>query len=252
MKQIYIAHAARDNNHMSALRDHLTRAGYRPVVNRHLRASGQGWQMDVVDSIRKSHAVVVIATRFAAESVDVTYEWSLALGAGVKVLPVIFRGVNAHPHLMIQETFDFGAYSDEDQFWAQFIRELQRVLGDEGQTTAFTSVAYKPPQDDLDMPKNTGFCLIISHGTKPKRTFRLESDSVSLGREPSNDIQIDDAGVSRAHLRFVRSDKGYRALDMGSTNGTMMGDKRVDMVELKPGDILRIGDTIELKFTYIP
>jgi hypothetical protein len=241
MKQIFISHTPRDREYVERLREHLHRIGYKSYVARDSPRPGQGWELEIVDTIRKSDAVVVMVTPRATESIYVTYEWSMAIGAGVKVVPVIFRGVNAHPHLMILETFDFGAYSDEDMFWKQFMRELQRVLGD---AVTPPTTAEEPEDGEL------GFYLVVKHGNQLEKIHRLEGGSVSLGREPHNNIQIDDAGVSRTHLRFVRSKDSYQAIDMGSTNGTMMGQDFIENVELKPGDVLRIGDNILLTFKY--
>jgi hypothetical protein len=245
MKQIFISYVARDRDYAANLREHLTQNGYKVWVNRDARA-GQNWQYAVTEAIRESAVVIVILSPNSADSIYSTYEWSYALGVGVKVIPVIFRGVEgAHPHLMVQEQFDFGAYPEEEMFWKQFVRELQRILGDSSKQT--------PESIPTGTSKDAGFYLLVEvRGQSPKR-FPLREESISLGREATNDIQIDDSGVSRVHLRFVRlRGGGYQALDMGSTNGTFIGDDRIDMLELKPGNILKIGDHITLKYEYVP
>jgi hypothetical protein len=239
MKQIYLSYNARDRDYAANLREHLSQNGYKVWANR-----GQSWQYAVTEAILESAAVVVILSQNAAENSAVTYEWALALGAGVKVIPVIFRGVEGHPHLMLQEQFDFGAYPDEQDFWKMFVRELQRVLGDSKQATE----ALKSSPSE-----NMGFYLTVDIQGKGSKRFPLREESISLGREPSNTIQIDDAGVSRVHLRFIRlRGGGYQVMDMGSTNGTFIGDDRVEILELKVGDILKIGDKITLKYEYVP
>lgn len=240
MKQIYISYVARDRDYAANLREHLTKSGYKVWANR-----GQSWQYAVTEAIKESVAVVVILSPNAADSSAVTYEWALALGAGIKVIPVIFRGVEGHPHLMVQEQFDFGAYPEEEQFWKMFVRELQRILGDSNQRA--TEALPVSPSSAM------GFYLNVEIRGQGNKRFALREESISLGREASNDIQIDDSGVSRVHLRFVRlRNGGYQALDMGSTNGTFIGEDRIDMQELKVGDVLRIGDKITLKYEYVP
>jgi hypothetical protein len=246
MKQIFLSYVSRDRDNAANAREHLTQAGYRVWVNRDARA-GQNWQYAVTEAIKESAVVVALLTPNSVDSAFFTYEWAFALGAGVKVIPVIFRGVEGpHPHLMVQEQFDFGAYPDENMFWKQFSRELQRILGDADQTK-HTEVLPEGAS------KDSGFYLLVNlDGQSPKR-FPLREESISLGREPVNDIQIEDGWVSRVHLRFVRQrNGGYQALDMGSTNGTFIGDDRIDMLELKAGDVLKIGDKITLKYEYIP
>jgi hypothetical protein len=245
MKQLFLSYASRDRDNAANGREHLSKAGYRVWVNRDARA-GQNWQYAVTEAIKESAAVIVLLTPNSVDSVYFTYEWAFALGAGVKVIPIIFRGVEApHPHLMVQEQFDFGAYPDEEMFWKQFTRELQRILGDADKSQH--TEALKPGSS-----KDAGFYLLVEVQGQPPKRFPLREESISMGRDAVNDIQIDDAWVSRVHMRFVRQRSGgYQALDMGSTNGTFIGDDRIDMLELKAGDILKIGDKITLKYEYI-
>jgi hypothetical protein len=245
MKQIYLSYAARDRENAGNCRDELTKAGYRVWVNRDARA-GQNWQYAVTEAIKESAVMIALLTPNSVDNIYFTYEWSFALGAGKKVIPVIFRGVEGpHPHLMLQEQFDFGAYPDEAVFWKQFVRELQRILGD--------SSKVETPIEQASPSKDSGFYLLVDvQGQSPKRYHLLE-ESISLGREATNDIHVDDSGVSRVHLRLIRQrNGGYQVLDMGSTNGTFIGDDRIDMLELKAGDVLKIGDKITLKYEYVP
>lgn len=245
MKQIFLSYVSRDRDYANNLREHLTQAGYRVWVNKDAR-SGQNWQYAVTEAIKESAVIIALLTPNSTDSIYFTYEWAFALGAGKKVIPVIFRGIEApHPHLMVQEQFDFGAYPEEDMFWKQFVRELQRILGDS--TKAATEDIKASPS------KDAGYYLLVDVRGQAPRRIPLREESISLGREATNDIQIDDAGVSRVHLRLVRlRNGGYQALDMGSTNGTFIGDDRIELLELKPSDILRIGDKITLKYEYVP
>lgn len=62
--------------------------------------------------------------------------------------------------------------------------------------------------------------------TAPAATRNLPTGTVSafekysIGREPTNDIFIDDASVSRQHCYLVVVGDRYRLIDLGSTNGT--------------------------------
>ncbi len=65
---------------------------------------------------------------------------------------------------------------------------------------------------------------------------------VRLGRAPDNDVVIDDATLSRAHLSFWRDPLGaWTVRDLGSSNGT-----RVDGVRAGPAALpLETGARIE-------
>ena len=259
MKQIYISHAPQDRDSVQILSDHLTRAGFKPYVNR-ITGPGKEWKFEIADELRNSRAVIVILSQRGADSLYVTYEWAFAVGAGIQVIVVAHRGVNGHPHLSILEQVDFGSFIDEEVFWEQFIRELQRMLGEpdrspqnKRRTETSTAVLSDSRKYDQALPDQAGYYLIIKHAAHPKQVYRLDAESISLGRDENNDIQIEDTSVSRSHLRFVRSGTGYQVIDLGSTNGTYMSDgSKIDVAKLKIGDVLLIGDSITLSYQNMP
>lgn len=71
------------------------------------------------------------------------------------------------------------------------------------------------------------------------------SGEVTLGRSPSCTIALDDAKVSRKHVRIVIDDDGQAHVsDLGSRNGTVVnGEKLESEVTLLPGDRLQVGDS---------
>ena len=67
------------------------------------------------------------------------------------------------------------------------------------------------------------------------------SQSIIMGRSPSNNIYLKDRNVSRAHC-LVRVENDECILeDLGSTNGTFVNDQRVTELKLEQGDIVRVG-----------
>lgn len=68
---------------------------------------------------------------------------------------------------------------------------------------------------------------------------------VKIGRSSTNDVNVDDPNVSRAHCQIIQDDYGnYTIIDTNSTNGTFVnGTKRHGEVKLNPNDIVRIGNT---------
>ena len=76
----------------------------------------------------------------------------------------------------------------------------------------------------------------------PEGTFRLTSGSIkTVGRAPRADFILDVALVSRLHCRLTANGDGLEVLDLKSTNGTYVNDKRVEKAVLAAGDKLRIG-----------
>ena len=81
-------------------------------------------------------------------------------------------------------------------------------------------------------------------------TFRLRSGAVkTVGRAPRADFVLDAALVSRLHCRLTATDTGLEVVDLSSTNGTYVNDKRITKATLAAGDRLRVGRvelTVEL------
>lgn len=73
-------------------------------------------------------------------------------------------------------------------------------------------------------------------------TFRLTPGAIkTVGRAPRADFVVDAALVSRLHCRLEANDEGIDVIDLKSTNGTYVNDKRVERARLSSGDRLRVG-----------
>lgn len=93
------------------------------------------------------------------------------------------------------------------------------------------------------------FQLNMKTGPTPGKIIQLNKPELSLGRDLSNDIVISDADVSRRHARLVQQGEGYLLEDLGSTNGTFVNGERLTAPQaLRPGDSVRLGETVEVIF----
>ncbi|MEQ9495269.1 MAG: sigma 54-interacting transcriptional regulator [Deltaproteobacteria bacterium] len=68
--------------------------------------------------------------------------------------------------------------------------------------------------------------------------------SVSVGSAASNGVVLDDPTVSRFHFELSRDQRGIRIVDVGSKNGTFVGDARVRDATIDSGAHIRVGDTV--------
>ena len=85
----------------------------------------------------------------------------------------------------------------------------------------------------------TAMLLILSGPGKGSR-YLIDQDEVSIGREPSSDIFLDDITVSRKHAK-LRKKSSYLIEDLNSLNGTYLNANSIDKSSLKSGDELQIG-----------
>ena len=73
-------------------------------------------------------------------------------------------------------------------------------------------------------------------------TFRLGAGAIkTVGRAPRADFIVDAALVSRLHCRITAADENLEIVDLKSTNGTFVNDRRVQRASVKSGDRLRVG-----------
>ena len=86
--------------------------------------------------------------------------------------------------------------------------------------------------------------MTIVDGKRAGTSLRLDA-TVSVGREPDNNVVLDDDRVSKHHFQFVASANGLQLIDLNSTNGTSVnGQKVTGTVALQPGDTIRVGQTM--------
>ncbi len=71
--------------------------------------------------------------------------------------------------------------------------------------------------------------------------------SLTIGRSPENGLQLNDLQVSRKHAVIQQTPAGTIVRDLGSGNGTYIGDRRVLEYRLTDGDVIRIGP-VDMKF----
>lgn len=93
------------------------------------------------------------------------------------------------------------------------------------------------------------FQFMMRSGPTVGAIYPLEAESISIGRDASNTIQINDAEVSRRHARLQFQGGKYVIEDVGSTNGTHVNGQRImSAYVLKPGDVVSFGEGIVLSF----
>lgn len=96
------------------------------------------------------------------------------------------------------------------------------------------------------------FQLVMHSGPTPGKTFPMEGDVLTIGREASNAIAINDAEVSRKHAQLVFQGGKYIITDLGSTNGTFVNGQRLTGQHvLQPGEIISLGEQISLLYEVV-
>jgi DNA-binding NtrC family response regulator len=79
------------------------------------------------------------------------------------------------------------------------------------------------------------------------RTWDSAGGSCAIGAEAGNDLVLDHPTVSRYHCQLSVDERGARAVDLDSLNGTVLDGVRVKEGFLRDGSLLRVGG-VTLRF----
>jgi MoxR-like ATPase len=86
------------------------------------------------------------------------------------------------------------------------------------------------------------FVIEIIGGQHAGAKYPLQGDGVTIGRDHSNSICLEDWGVSRKHARVVPSNGAWLIEDLNSRNGVVVAGKLVTRQQLASGDEIVIGN----------
>lgn len=113
-----------------------------------------------------------------------------------------------------------------------------------------TTEIFRMPSTESTSPDLSGAgkpanpTLAIVKGPHTGQVFELTDNLVTLGRDPSNAVFLNDMTVSRRHARIDMSGiaSGYATVeDLGSLNGTWVDGAIVNRAMLKDGSTIQIG-----------
>jgi DNA-binding winged helix-turn-helix (wHTH) protein len=133
---------------------------------------------------------------------------------------------------------------------ASLIKEIRRALGDTADTPKFVRTVHR---------FGYWFIGVLRDGASPEsgnvttrywliwasRQIPVTQGEHVLGRAPDASVWIDAPGISRHHARLVLEGEQAMLEDLGSKNGTYVGDQRVTAPRrLDDGDQIRLGPVV--------
>ncbi len=87
------------------------------------------------------------------------------------------------------------------------------------------------------------FRVTVIAGPSKGKTWSETADRCAIGSHPSNDLVIEDGTVSRFHCDLAIAGAAVRVRDLGSRNGTRIGDVAVADALIGSGKVLALGAT---------
>ena len=107
----------------------------------------------------------------------------------------------------------------------------------------------RSPGVELKLPATAKLSVAVIAGPESGKIFPIEKPRVVIGRHDA-DINVDDPEVSRQHAALEVAGEKITLLDLGSTNGTFMGDEPVKEAAIEnQGEFSIGGSTLMLIMT---
>jgi len=86
--------------------------------------------------------------------------------------------------------------------------------------------------------------LTVQRGNANKSELEIGPETQVVGRNEACDLVLDDKKVSAVHMELVATERGVRVRDLGSRNGTFVGDTRIGEVYLSKNSSITCGETV--------
>jgi len=101
----------------------------------------------------------------------------------------------------------------------------------------------RSPATAADARRDAAAVVRVVAGPDAGKEFTVGIGSSVIGRAQGCEVRLGDPLVSRQHARLNVTDT-IEVVDLGSSNGLGIGDELVDRVLLRPGEEVRIGDSV--------
>ena len=163
------------------------------------------------------------------------------------------------PEEEIDRSIDYGEYT----FNSEDFEDYREKANSQNIPQAYNDM---PPQDEPQVQAQAANTVAFTGGADVpdrnvvharlvdltyQRPYDLAGSTVTLGRESSNDIVVQDINASRRHAELRLNQQGiWIVTDLSSMNGTLVNGVSVASHPLYPGDIVTIGKT-DFEFTLV-
>jgi hypothetical protein len=124
MNHIFISHSHEDLDFAATLHERLVQEGFSVWRDTGI-GGGEDWRREIDQAIQAAFALIVIMTSEAKASEYVTYEWAFALGAAVKVIPILLTRTELHPRLESLQYLDFA--NENARPWDKLVESLNKA-----------------------------------------------------------------------------------------------------------------------------
>ena len=273
-KHIFISYSRDDKTTMQRIKMSLMEFGIEVWTDEGIEVGTSNWQLAIEKAIEECHSLVCILTPSAKQSQWVREELVYATFHGKPVYMIHARGDYKQVAILGFTVAQLIDVRDADVYMLRMAQLCKRILDelrgqnldDAHKETGRLNEFPSPSPDELpqsqteeivskflpaSLKQDEHHVLIVQQGKEVTKqsVFNLEHTFMTIGRESSNTIQIEDDSVSRAHCQLIYTNEGFLVRDTGSTNGTFVNAERVKLRGLKHSDVIQIGTYVSLRYT---
>ncbi|MBA2395731.1 MAG: HEAT repeat domain-containing protein [Ktedonobacteraceae bacterium] len=126
MKHVFISYKRDDFDFAENVKRCLEEASIKTWKDDHIHA-GEEWRNQIDQAIKNAFAIVVIMTPDAKASEYVTYEWSFAVGMGIRIIPLKYKATKLHPRLEVFQYLDFTSNNNDHRPWKKLVAEIEEA-----------------------------------------------------------------------------------------------------------------------------
>jgi len=264
MSHVFISYSLEDGIFARQLADRLLREGFDIWIDGRVEHHQQ-WHVAIERGVKDADIVVVIMSPTSQASRLVQREVALAKENGRTIVPMLLEGSNWFANLSSVNVTD--KQLPPDDFFKNLAKYITPTALPGGNIASATYAdrqerihsTMSAAQDSnngarattqaLVVRPDSHFQFVVEQGPEEGRGIPLDKNTITVGRERSNDITIVDAELSRYHARLTLSESGYIIEDLGSTNGTFVNGKRIAQpTMLNAGDVVRMGSYVTLNY----
>jgi len=126
------------------------------------------------------------------------------------------------------------------------IKEVRHALGDDGEgalirTAHRVGYAFTAPLERVTVPPPRSGAWVMAGSV----LVPLHEGENLIGRDVACTVCVDLPNISRRHARIVVIGRDATIEDLGSTNGSVIGEQKVARpTALRDGDRIRVGDAV--------
>ena len=156
-----------------------------------------------------------------------------AVAAGTAAVAIIVLGIG----FMLLSSRPQVLYADTEPFWIWTFPKLVIGAGFFALMCAFALLVSEARH--AAVRRQHAWLEIV--GPDRERILVLDRKITSIGRMAENVLVLPDPEVSRRHARICWTGKGFVAVDLTSSNGTLVNGVAVESALISDGDCVRIG-----------